>query len=107
MIRRVLPVPGQDLDAAAQAIVAFLEREGAGAHRHAGGRTLLEHLRGTYWIVRRWGQPEWLAHAALVHSVYGTESHREALIGSERRAEVAAVAGERAERIAYLFCATQ
>ncbi len=102
----MLPVPDHDLDATAQAIVAFLEREGAGGHRHAGGRTLLEHLRRTYWIVRRWGQPEWLAHAALLHSVYGTESHREALVTSDRRAEVAEVAGERAERIAYLFCTT-
>jgi hypothetical protein len=73
---------------------------------HAGTSSLLDHLVGTYAILRRWGQPAWLQHAALIHSVYGTDAYRRQLLTGPRRKEVAAVAGERAERIAYLFCVT-
>jgi hypothetical protein len=47
-----------------------------------------------------------LQHAALIHSVYGTESYERQLLPAARRAEVAAVAGDRAERLAYLFSVT-
>ena len=80
-------------DAAADAVIAFLRSEGAGGLRHAGGRTLLDHLLGTYAIVRRWDQPAWLQHAALIHSVYGTESYDRRLISPERRNELVAVGG--------------
>jgi aspartyl/asparaginyl beta-hydroxylase (cupin superfamily) len=73
--------------------------------RHAGGRSLLDHLADTYEILRRWGQPEWLAHAALIHSVYGTERYRQQLIPLRRRSELSDLAGARAERLAYLFSA--
>lgn len=86
--------------------MAFLRHEGAAKHTHAGGRTLLEHLIGTYEIVRRWNQPSWLQHAALIHSVYGTDAHPNALLAATRRSALASLAGERAERIAYLFCVT-
>jgi aspartate beta-hydroxylase len=85
------------------AIVALLRAEGAGALAHGGGRSLLEHLLETCRILRRWGQPVWLQHAALIHSVYGTEAYDRQLISLARRAEVAAAAGARAERLGYLF----
>jgi aspartate beta-hydroxylase len=93
-------------DATAAALVVLLRSEGAETLRHAGGRTLLDHLLGTYWITRRWGQPLWLQHAALVHSVYGTDSYGRSLLASGRRTAVAAIAGDRAERLAHLFCVT-
>jgi aspartate beta-hydroxylase len=93
-------------DNRAQSIIAFLRAEGAGRMHHAGARTLLDHLVGTYELARRWQQPEWLQHAALVHSIYGTDAFHEQLIAPSRRAEVAAVAGERAERLGYLFGVT-
>lgn len=93
-------------DSTAEAIVGFLRSEGAARLHHAGTRTLFDHLLGTYAILRRWGQPVWLAHAALIHSVYGTDAYRRQLLAAPRRNEVAAVAGERAERIAYLFAVT-
>jgi Aspartyl/Asparaginyl beta-hydroxylase/Domain of unknown function (DUF6817) len=96
-------VSGHDGDAA---LVAFLESEGAGAFSHGGGRTLVDHLVETSFIVRRWGQPGWLAHAALIHSVYGTEAYHPQLVSLSRRDEVAAVAGDQAEHIAYLFSVT-
>lgn len=93
-------------DATAAVLLAFLRSEGAADRHHAGGRTLLDHLMGSYAIARRWGQPPWLQHAALIHSVYGTESYGERLVSLMRRGEVAAVAGSPAERLAYLFCIT-
>jgi hypothetical protein len=93
-------------DAVAQAIVDFLRAAGAAEGNHAGTSTLLDHLLGTYAIVRRWGQPSWLAYAALIHSVYGTDAYRRQLLSTPRRTEVAAVAGDRAERIAFLFGVT-
>src|SRR5438552_237476 len=87
-------------------LVAFLRAEGARGQPHAGGRTLLDHLEETAAIVRRWGQPAWLQNAALIHSVYGTEAYDRRLISPARREEVAAVAGDRPERLAYLFHVT-
>ena len=95
--------PEPNEDAVTERAIAFLEAEGAGAHGHGPGRSLLDHLRGTAALLDRWGQPPWLQHAALVHSVYGTEARRRRLIAPARRAEVSALVGERAERIAYLF----
>jgi hypothetical protein len=92
-------VPGDQL-------IAFLDAEGAGKLSHSRGRSLLDHLVETSRIVRRWGQPEWLADAALIHSVYGTEVFEPQLLPVARRDEVAAVAGVRAERLAYLFSVT-
>jgi uncharacterized protein DUF6817/aspartyl/asparaginyl beta-hydroxylase len=97
--------PGRD-DPTAEHVVAFLEAEGASGHRHAGGRNLLAHLMGTYEIARRWEQPPWLQHAALIHSVYGTEAYRQQLIAPERRRELRELVGERAERLAFLFAVT-
>jgi Aspartyl/Asparaginyl beta-hydroxylase len=87
-------------------LIAFLEAEGAGDLLHSRGSSLLDHLVETSCIVRRWGQPEWLAHAALIHSVYGTEAFHAQLVPLSRRGEVARVAGARAERLAYLFSVT-
>src|SRR5436309_8575010 len=95
-----------DEDEAAERLVAFLRAAGAAGRGHAGGRTLLDHLVGTYQITRRWNQPVWLQHAALIHSIYGTEAYRNPMVSRSRRAELARVAGTRAERIAYLFCVT-
>jgi aspartate beta-hydroxylase len=93
-------------DSTAVALIGVLGSEGAAELRHEGGRTLLDHLLGTYTIMRRWEQPVWLAHAALIHSVYGTEAYDPQLVSSARRDAIAAVAGARAERLAHLFCVT-
>ncbi len=59
---------------------------------------LLDHLIGTADIVRRWTQPRELQYAALIHSVYGTDVYEQPLFALSRRAELAELAGERAER---------
>ncbi|HWD74341.1 MAG TPA: aspartyl/asparaginyl beta-hydroxylase domain-containing protein [Solirubrobacteraceae bacterium] len=93
-------------DRTADRIAAFLRAEGAAEHRHAGGRSLLDHLVGTSAVARRWHQPVWVQDAALLHSVYGTDAHRDQLLPVARRSEVRELAGHRAERLAYLFCVT-
>jgi hypothetical protein len=93
-------------DDTATSIIELLRSRDADRLPHGGGRTLLEHLLCTYSIMRRWGQPPWLQHAALIHSVYGTDAYHQQLFPLSARAEVAAAAGDRAERIAFLFCST-
>ncbi|MBV9917820.1 MAG: aspartyl/asparaginyl beta-hydroxylase domain-containing protein [Solirubrobacterales bacterium] len=93
-------------DPRAAALIEFLGAQGAGELGHGIGRSLLGHLVETYQIVRRWGLPAWLQHAALIHSVYGTDAYQRQTVAVSRRAELVRLAGSRAERIAYLFCAT-
>jgi hypothetical protein len=93
-------------DPTADRVIMFLQAQGAGRYGHGAGRSLLDHLVGTYEIAGRWEQPSWLQHAALIHSVYGTEAYRRRLIPLSRRREVGALAGERAERLAHLFAVT-
>ena len=88
-------------------LIDFLQRAGAGEHRHAGGRSLLDHLIGTAEIVARWGQPTPLRRAGLLHSVYGTDAYGEALLAGSQRGELAAIAGAEAERLAFLFGTVQ
>jgi aspartate beta-hydroxylase len=92
-------------DRTALSLIAFLEANGAGEMRHGAGRSLLDHLVQTSEIVRRWGQPDWVADAALLHSVYGTDRYREQLLPLASRGRVRELAGLRAERTAYLFSA--
>ena len=91
---------------ALRATVGFLRAVGAADVAHARGRTLLDHLVGTQLILSRWQEPAWVQEAALIHSIYGTDAFRPQLLPASRRSDVAAVAGDRAERLAYLFCAT-
>ena len=93
-------------DTTAEAIVAFLQERGAASRPHAHGQTLLDHLIGTYAIVRRWGAPAEVQHAALLHSVYGTEAYHHTLLAEADRGHVRALAGERAELIAHRFGTT-
>lgn len=93
-------------DATAARVIDFLRSEGAGALGHARGRTLLAHLVGSYEIVRRWEQSNVIAHAALVHSVYGTDVYARPLLPLSRRHELINLVGEQAERLAYLFAVT-
>lgn len=90
----------------AEELIRFLASEGASGRRHGGERALLDHLVGTYEILRRWNQPAQLQHAALIHSVYGTDVHREQTLALSRRGELRTIAGAEAERLAYLFSVT-
>ena len=93
-------------DATAARVIDFLRSEGAGDLGHAGARSLLAHLVSSYEIVRRWEQATVIAHAALVHSVYGTDVYARPLLPLTRRHELITLVGEQAERLAYLFAVT-
>ena len=94
---------GKDLSLA-EPLVDFLRSAGADRLPHGHTRTLLEHLIGTRDIMRRWGQPEDLQRAALLHSVYGTDVYQRRLLPDTVRAELRRIAGERAEGLAHAFC---
>jgi hypothetical protein len=86
-------------------VEAFLKTLGAEQFGHGRDRTLFDHLAGTRDIVRRWNQGDDLQRAALLHQVYGTDAYQRPLLELSARAEVRECAGERAERLAYLFYA--
>jgi SM-20-related protein len=80
----------------------FLARFGADGVGHSG-RALLDHLKATADMLAAWGEEAAVCDAGLFHSVYGTETFRRAILSVDRRAELAAVIGQRAERLAHLF----
>jgi hypothetical protein len=91
----------------ADAVTQFLRAAGADHLGHSRGRSLLDHLVETRRIAARWLQPAWVQDAAALHSVYGTDIYRDQLVTVSSRDQVRAVAGERAERLAYLFGAVE
>lgn len=80
----------------------FLRAAGLDQVEHSG-RALADHLVGTYRFLRlRNAEPD-ICLAGLYHSVYGTSQFRNPA-PAEREA-IRARIGERAERLAWLFCA--
>jgi hypothetical protein len=61
----------------------------------------LAHLIGVYRDLESWGCDEELCRAGMFHSIYGTEKFQKFSLSLDRRAEVRALIGERAERLAY------
>ena len=70
---------------------------------HSGG-ALLEHLRGTHDLLHVWGNDQAVCIGGLFHSIYGTQAYRTQSASLEDRERIRAVIGERAERLAFLFC---
>ncbi len=68
-------------------------------------KTYLGHLVALYHMLRQQGLAEDVCRAGLFHSIYGTELFQGFTLPLERRGEVRALIGERAERLAYLNCA--
>lgn len=84
-------------------VVAFLESRAAGQVAHVA-QNLLEHLNGTYELLRSWGSPPDLCHAGLCHALYGTDGLPIALLDpASERATLAAVIGPEAEAQVYLY----
>jgi hypothetical protein len=80
----------------------LLERSGAALTPHSG-RTLLEHLAGTWQLLRDWGNPEAVCLGGLFHSIYGTNAFLRESLSSQRREELQAAIGREAEQLAWLF----
>ena len=70
------------------------------------GGGLLDHLRGTHDFLEAWGNAQPVCLGGLFHSIYGTQSYKTESATLEDRQRICEVIGERAERLAYLFCVT-
>lgn len=69
------------------------------------GRSSLErHLLGVHAVLERWGQPERVQLAGLLHSAYSTESFRYSLFSRQDRARLRELIGVDAERLVFAFC---
>ena len=82
----------------------FLVGMGVGqvAHTH---KSYLAHLIAVHHYLEAQGCPQEVCRAGMFHSVYGTERFQGFTLPLERRPEVRALIGARAERLAYLNCA--
>lgn len=85
--------------------VNFLKSLGADKISHSG-RTLLTHLIGTRNLLRRWKASIDVQNAGLFHSIYGTAWFKQSLRSFSDRDEIRNLIGDKAEELAYLFCAT-
>jgi hypothetical protein len=68
-------------------------------------KTYLAHLAHLYRLLEERGGGEDVCRAGMFHSIYGTELFQGFTLPLERRGEIRALIGERAERLAYLNCA--
>jgi hypothetical protein len=68
-------------------------------------KSYLAHLVALYRLMAERGCSQELCQAGMFHSIYGTERFQGFKLPLDRRPEVRALIGERAERLAYLNCA--
>lgn len=85
-------------------MTALLLEIGIGDQPHTG-KTYIGHLLAVHRLMEDEGCGTDACRAGLFHSVYGTEMFQGFKLPVERRDEVRALIGERAERLAYLNCA--
>lgn len=85
-------------------MIDFLRSLGTEEVQHSGDKGFLAHLIGVFKDLEAWGCDRDVCRAGLFHSIYGTELFRRFSLPLERRAEVQALIGERAERIAFVNC---
>ncbi len=83
-------------------LLGFLRRRGAADSAHSG-RALLDHLVGTWRLLKEWGCEEQVCLAGLFHSVYGTSIYRHRSVSAHERGAVRALIGARAEELAFVF----
>ena len=93
---------GVHQDPGIAAVAESLAARGAAAIPHPGG-TLLAHLERVHALLARWGARPALRYAGLCHAFYGTDGFAVALGDPSRRDELAALVGEQAERLVYLY----
>lgn len=81
-----------------------LRKLGAGEFAHFNG-SLESHLVGTYSLLKSWQAEDDLCDAGLYHAAYGTAGFKENMLSVNKRDDIAAIIGKRAEAIVYLYCA--
>jgi hypothetical protein len=68
-------------------------------------KSYLAHLIAVYRDLQSQGCPEDVCRAGMFHSIYGTEKFQGFTLPLERRGDIRALIGDRAEYLAYLNCA--
>jgi hypothetical protein len=68
-------------------------------------KSYLAHLIAVHRDLRAHGCAEDVCRAGMFHSIYGTEKFQGFTLPLERRGELRALIGDRAEHLAYLNCA--
>lgn len=96
------PMPTGDAAAARRWLAGFLEAVGAGGIRHSG-RTLAEHLLGTFDLLDAWGCRLDACVAGGLHSIHGTNAFAAQCIAEGEREVVAALVGADTGRLVELF----
>ena len=81
----------------------FLRSQGAADLAHSG-HTFMDHLLGTRALLVHWEAGPDICDAGLFHAVYGTEIFGKAIVDQSHRVIVRELIGEKAERLAWLFC---
>jgi hypothetical protein len=82
----------------------LLKHYGTAAAVHAGGRSLRDHLIGTFNLLKEWGNDRDVCLAGLFHSIYGTEVYTLQSAQLSERDTIRGAIGARAEELAYYFC---
>lgn len=88
------------------ALQAALKQFGTHAVPHSG-RTLEQHLQGTWRLLEHWGCEEHVCLAGMFHSIYGTNAFHTACLPQERRETLRSLIGASAERLVFLFASTE
>ncbi|MFT5466814.1 MAG: hypothetical protein ACI8UO_001914 [Verrucomicrobiales bacterium] len=83
----------------------FLTARGTEEVEHTGEDSFLTHLTAVHRDLKRWGYEEHVCLAGLFHAIYGTDKFRRYALPLDQRNDVRKRIGERAERLAYFFCA--
>jgi hypothetical protein len=81
-----------------QLILNQLKQLGCDSTAHMN-RDLLTHFQGTYQLLKKWGNQEAVCLAGLCHALYGTQNFPVALVPFLKRQEIAALIGEKAEKL--------
>jgi hypothetical protein len=71
---------------------------------HTGSSAFDEHLKGVQAVLRYWGAPEYLTHAGLFHSIYGTEGFQGFSLPLSERGAIQSLIGTKAEKLCFVFC---
>lgn len=87
-----------------KASLDYLSQLGAGEYTHING-SMIEHLKGTYSILRTWCVEESTAIAGLFHAIYGPLGLPVGLISLSKRKEIQDHIGQKNEQMVYLYCA--
>jgi hypothetical protein len=96
------PMPTGDAAAARRWLAGFLDAVGARGIRHSG-RTLADHLLGTFDLLDAWGCRLDACVAGGLHSIHGTNAFAAQCIADSEREAVAALVGADAGRLVELF----